>query len=190
MISLKAFAPEIAKHLETTAAAVYERQRALVRTGALPTKGRGRGNGLLASPDNVALIVIAFLATDNLSDTDKRVRRLADAPFQNRFKPRCLLTAQTSFKAAVSCILTSDATASAVTSVDVERKNLNGTLYFQRGRRRPIELSVFGAPAKPRAITSWPPQLGLGLSVSASLDGKSLRNIGLALREMTDGSKA
>ena len=69
MMSLKAFAPVLASILGTTPAAVYERQRALVRAKVLPTPaGRGRGNGLPATAENVALMLMAIMATDNLSE--------------------------------------------------------------------------------------------------------------------------
>src|SRR6266478_7122708 len=82
MMSLKAFAPILASTLGTTPAAIYERQRALIRAGALPTPvGRGRGNGLPATAETAALMLMAFMVTDNLSDTDGRVQKLAEARF-------------------------------------------------------------------------------------------------------------
>src|SRR5215211_4926587 len=58
--SLKALIPAIAQVLEMNPATLYERQRALVRSGLLKTKsGRGPGSGVRASADSVAILLIA-----------------------------------------------------------------------------------------------------------------------------------
>jgi hypothetical protein len=59
---------------------LYERQRALVRGGLLElSDGRGPGSGVRADTRGIALLIIAVLATDSLSETEKRVREIADA---------------------------------------------------------------------------------------------------------------
>ena len=61
--------PELAPFFRLTPAALYERQRALVRLHHLPApEGRGRGSGAEASPETLAKLVLAAMATDNLSD--------------------------------------------------------------------------------------------------------------------------
>src|SRR3954453_20039532 len=104
MISLKAFGPVLAETLGTPPAAIYERQRALVRLGLLPAPvGRGRGNGVPASATTVAMIIIAMLVTDNLSETDDRVRTVAEFQFvRSRRGPgrKCPLTGRRNFKSA------------------------------------------------------------------------------------------
>jgi hypothetical protein len=112
MKSLKAFAPVLADTLGTTPAAIYERQRALVREGLLPTPvGRGRGNGIPATAETVAMILIALMVTDNLSDTDNRVKKVAEAQFYGKPTPghfpklRCGLTGKRDFKSALIAIL-------------------------------------------------------------------------------------
>jgi hypothetical protein len=111
MISLKSFAPVLAPTFGVTPAAVYERQRSLVRQGLLPKPELGRGNGLAATPDTVALMVIAFMVTDNLSDTDDRVRRVAELPavyedeHLRRRSHRCNLTGKRDFKSALAAML-------------------------------------------------------------------------------------
>jgi hypothetical protein len=114
MMSLKAFAPVLASTLGTTPAAIYERQRALVREGLLPAPiGRGRGNGVPATAENVAMILIALMVTDNLSDTDNRVQRVAEAKIYGKRLPRhlrhhkirCRLTGKRDFKSALISVL-------------------------------------------------------------------------------------
>jgi len=82
MISLQKFLfnSEVAGAFDMKSAALYERQRALVRAGLLPqasTRGRNSG-GAMATPDTVALIVLSILVTDNLSEVDERMAVWAD----------------------------------------------------------------------------------------------------------------
>jgi hypothetical protein len=77
MISLQKFLfnPEVADAFDMSPAALYERQRALVRVGLLPqatSRGRNSG-GAMATPDTVAMIVLSVLVTDNLSEVDERM---------------------------------------------------------------------------------------------------------------------
>lgn len=70
MASLKSYTPALADILGTTASALYERQRALVRSGLLASEsGRGPGSGVRATSPAVGLLLIAILATDSLSET-------------------------------------------------------------------------------------------------------------------------
>jgi hypothetical protein len=103
--SLKAYAPLLASRLGTTPAALYERQRALVRDGILEQlAGRGPGSGVPLAPYPVALLLLAVLATDSLSETADKVRIFATA------KPiaedgRCPLTGKATFVEAMALVL-------------------------------------------------------------------------------------
>jgi hypothetical protein len=67
--SLKAYAPGLAKFFNTTPAAVYERQRALVRAGLIHAKpGRGPGKGVQATPRTMAALLIGMLVTESLTE--------------------------------------------------------------------------------------------------------------------------
>jgi hypothetical protein len=149
MMSLKAFAPILASLLQTTPAAIYERQRALIRAGVLPTPiGRGRGNGLPATAETAALMLIAIMVTDNLSDTDGRVQKLADAKVDLRARKQgCRLTKALTFKAALTSILASEELSAAVSSIYVSRSDLHGTVHFNWGRNRASGRSRFGQEA-------------------------------------------
>jgi hypothetical protein len=180
MMSLKAFAPTLATALGTTPAAVYERQRALIRTNLLPAPvGRGRGNGLPASAQTVAMILIAMLVTDNLSDTDERVQILADAEATGdrkrqlikHHKARCLITGARNFKAALVAILRSEELASSV-AVQVSRNALDATIYRVRGRPGQATRSEF-------AGSSW---FEAAIKVEATLEMDALKTICLALQ--------
>ena len=52
MASLKSLIPELARALDMTSAALYERQRALVRASLLQQRpGHGPGSGVVATPE-------------------------------------------------------------------------------------------------------------------------------------------
>src|ERR1700730_12783503 len=77
---LKGYTPDLAKLLGLTPAALYERQRALVRAGLLDVSvGRGPGSGVRTEAGSIALLLIAALATDSLSETETRTRAIMDA---------------------------------------------------------------------------------------------------------------
>jgi hypothetical protein len=81
MASLKAFLDGVAPILGLTPAALYERQRALVRLGVLTAiEGRGRGSGVPFTADNFAAVLISVLATDNLTEVDETIVGLCNAP--------------------------------------------------------------------------------------------------------------
>jgi hypothetical protein len=69
MFGLKWFIPLLSEFLHLSPAALYGRQRELVRAKLLAqAKGSGPGSGVRLSPDAVAMLLIAVLATDNVSD--------------------------------------------------------------------------------------------------------------------------
>src|SRR5437762_2588496 len=108
MVSLTSFLPKLVPFFGISTAAIYERQRALVRLGLLPQpQGRGRGAGAQATPETAALICLSALATENLSEMDARIIRLACAPIDQSYYKRkyCRLTRTTEFKDALSAII-------------------------------------------------------------------------------------
>lgn len=103
--SLKAYAPLLARRLGTTPAALYERQRALVRAGMLDqSAGRGPGSGVQVGPYPVALLLVAVLATDSLSETAEKVRIFAAAKASTP-NGLCPLTGERTFVEAVAHLL-------------------------------------------------------------------------------------
>ena len=103
--SLKAYAPLLAWRLGTTPAALYERQRALVRDGILEqSEGRGPGSGVHAAPYSVALLLVAILATDSLSETAEKVKIFAPAK-SAAADGHCTLTGEPTFVEAVALVL-------------------------------------------------------------------------------------
>jgi hypothetical protein len=81
MSGLKSFLYAISPVIGVSPAALYERQRALVKLGLLTVApGRGPGSGVPLSADNVAAMIICVLASESLSDVDQRVVALCNAP--------------------------------------------------------------------------------------------------------------
>jgi hypothetical protein len=171
MISLKAFLPQVSDILNTTPAALYERQRALVRLGLLyPLKGRGPGSGVPLSADGLAVLLISLAVTDNLSDMDERVRRVCDASPSLRSK--CPYTRATNFRDALSVLLGSTDKAARLNWVSVHRADQSASF----GYRLKTQLSShFHSPRKPGF--SWP-----AITTDAMIDDKPIKAIGLKLR--------
>jgi hypothetical protein len=186
MMSLKAFAPVLASTLGTTPAAIYERQRALVRAKLLPTPiGRGRGNGLPATAETVAMLLIAMMVTDNLSDTDDRVQKLAEAQVVGRGrlkrqKPRCRLTGKRDFKSALISILRLK-DFPAFILIEVSRTKLTAKITYGRrgveGSPDAIQVSKFDSGS----------EVASGLVVKASLGFSFLETICKALQSDKTG---
>jgi hypothetical protein len=105
MASLKSFIPSLSRRLGVSPAALYERQRALVRLGVLHgKKGRGPGSGVKLSADAVAVLLASLLATDSLSEVADTIPLLALKPVGGR----CPITNAATFGEALSYLLSSE----------------------------------------------------------------------------------
>lgn len=179
MISLKAFSPVLAEALGTTPAAIYERQRALVRLGLLPAPvGRGRGNGLPASATTVAMIIIAMLVTDNLSETDDRVRTVAEFQYAgSRTRPgrKCQLTGRRDFKSALVALLRMTEFPTRL-YLEVARNDLYAVITWFDRAKETINHSLFGGEA---GTASY-------INVRAYLEDGGLQSIAAALRQANE----
>lgn len=177
MSSLTSLLPALAPILGLSEQALYERQRALVRMNLLPTpKGRGRGSGAQATPETVARLVTAVLATDNLSDTDERVQRLAFAPFVGKRGEVCPWTGARTFVDALSFLLSERAPIlpapkpDSHTTVHVYRREPRAMIFFVGWKRRAAKgASDFGHVD--RSIGT------LGVLVEAQLTFEGIRTI-------------
>jgi hypothetical protein len=135
MPSLTSLLPQIAPTLGLTPGSLYERQRSLVRMKLLPApQGRGRGSGAEATPNHLALLIIAVLATDNWSDTDERIRKLAAASYSDKRKNLCPITGQRTFMEALASIIEADEI-DPLTDIRVFRTTL-GASILQSNRKR------------------------------------------------------
>jgi hypothetical protein len=167
MISLKSYAPVLADYLGMTPDALYERQRVLVRSGALVAPvGRGPGSGIRAMPSSVTQMIMAVLATDSLSEIDEKTRKLGSGRAEHN---ACPLTGANDFVGALELILASEALANKVQEIEVARSNLKARIvYLQKGRKYP-QFSIFGKRPVLRGLHR--------LSVEASLPGQAVKEI-------------
>jgi hypothetical protein len=63
--SIKTIMPQLEVTLQMPGTMIYERQRALVKAGLVETRpGRGPGSGVEASPKNLALLLLAIMASE------------------------------------------------------------------------------------------------------------------------------
>jgi hypothetical protein len=171
MKSLKSFLPQISGFLGTTPAALYERQRQLVRLGILtPEKGHGPGSGVKLSADSVAALLVALLATDNLSDTDDRILRLlASKPLVKSAK-----TDAKTFWEELCVLLLSPQKLQSLAFIEVDRNMLLARAWFLR-RKKLVGGPLF-ATSRSREVGSS------GIDVRASIGSKhALLPISLAL---------
>jgi len=173
--SLKAYAPKLARLLQSTPNAVYERQRALGRAEQLDLgEGQGPGKGTRATAEGIALILISMLATDRLSHVEGRMRELVDAvevrplddtPFKGHPK----------FVKALSFVLTQPTgLARRIIEISISRTCGRAVIvYHDIGSRDPrvAELANAGATEPP-------------LRVQATLDGRVVEQIAADVRAL------
>lgn len=147
--SLKTYLPRLGTVLRITPAALYERQRALVRLGLLRgDEGRGPGSGVKPSPESLAVLLLALAVTDNLSDMDGRVRVLCEA--MPTFGERCRFTKQTNLRAAVAVVLEYEDLARRIEWLSVDRNDLTAAIGY-RARVRTLITSFGGSGERPLA---------------------------------------
>jgi hypothetical protein len=104
--------PEVARILGESETTLYERMRALVREGLLEAApGHGRGSGVRASPESMAMLVIGMLATAAWSETGPAARALAEAVPRDIFGGR---SNKPSFKDELTRIFADESLASQV----------------------------------------------------------------------------
>ena len=175
-LSLKGFIPELAKAVGMTPAALYERQRALVRAGLLHGEsGRGPGSGVRATPESVAMLLIALLATDGLSETESEAKVVTN--LKSGTKP-CPLTGKKTFASALASALGSEDMARRIRWIEVERgaRAGAGIAYRPRGSEFVISLAHDLLSERLNPVVSWFGSKGASrksaLSVRASLDGE------------------
>jgi hypothetical protein len=114
MSSLKSFLYGVAPIVGMSPAALYERQRALVKLGLLTvTPGRGPGSGVPLTAESVAVMVICLLAAESLGDVDQRVAALCNAlPHVDQLKRHRWERhgGGPTFRSEVACVLTDQPT--------------------------------------------------------------------------------
>jgi hypothetical protein len=182
MTGLKSFLPTLGDILRYQPAALYERQRELVRLGLLTAgKGRGPGSGVKLSEDAVAVMLIALLVTDSLSETDERIKIFCDL----RASRPCRLTGANTFREAVAAILSSTKIAERVTLLNVDRSERLAALHA----KQPFVNTNFGETIlrTSRLGTVAFPKHAAIIKTSSQIAGSSLTQIARELAEVASG---
>lgn len=180
--SLKAYASLLAWRLGTTPAALYERQRALVRDGILDqSEGRGPGSGVQVGPYPVALLLVAILATDSLSETGEKARLFATAKASTA-DGLCPVTREQTFVEAVARVLES-AHWQKIKSITVGRTSGHGVIAFEDKLSHTDSIFAAQVPkdAKLRASTR--------LNVSAMLTRDLIIDIARDLKKIAESEQ-
>jgi hypothetical protein len=182
--SLKAYASLLAWRLGTTPAALYERQRALVRDGMLDqSEGRGPGSGVQVGPYPVALLLVAILATDSLSETAEKTRLFATAKASTA-DGLCPITREQTFVEAVARVLDSGQShCQKIKSITVGRTSGHGVIAFEDKLSHTDSIFAAQVPigAKLRASTR--------LDVSAMLTRGLIREIASDLKKIAESDQ-
>jgi hypothetical protein len=172
MRSLKGYAPKLATMLATTEAAIYEKQRTLVRAGLLKTiPGRGPGSGVPASPRSVALIMLAVMASESLSTTVSRVRTTAGLIYRSGkiFREGATLLDT------LEELLSDPSRATEVAFLEVSRNlpvaNIRGHWKTDKG------MAFFGPPPKPKDL----------FFITATIENPAITNIAIELARQEGG---
>jgi hypothetical protein len=176
MFSLKAYIPTLAPFLNVSPDALYERQRALIRSGLLvPVEGRGPGSGVKVSVPAVSILILSVFATESLADIDSTVRRLGRARAE---KKSCPLTGSVEFGQALEIILAQANAARRISWVKVERPIQQATIVFD-SKKRTISSSVFGEAGQKH---------GFQLTIEAKLSGFAVWCIANDLSDIANGT--
>lgn len=175
MSSLKGYTPALARHLATTPAALYERQRELVRAGILdPGDGRrGPGSGVRATAPSVAYLLVAALCTDSLSETAEATRAFAAAESINDHP----FTGAKTLVDSLAAILLSQAWSRRIVDIAVVRTHGIATIKYRLdGRTKTAEFKISDQARK------------ASLRIEATIGGDDIRAIAKDVYAIVEGS--
>jgi hypothetical protein len=174
MSSLKGYTITLARHLGTTPAALYERQRALVRVGLLDLDGRrGPGSGVRATAPSVALLLLSVLASDSLTESEERIRALARARPVGAAK--CPYTGAKTLLDALASVLGTTARITSTMEVIVSRTAVRAQIKYYWANEPDLKTSEFagGRADEP------------DISISASINNRLLSTIAADVNVIT-----
>ena len=160
-VSLKSLLPDLAPAFNMTPAALYERQRALVRAGWLSSKeGKGPGSGVQATPRSVSLLLISILATDSLSEVQSEVGQFASLRIEADLErsdererrsspvPCCPVSEQRKFDRTLETLLSSPVLAARTSRIIAWRGEAQARIDFDEDGDGVAWSSLFGKPRR------------------------------------------
>jgi hypothetical protein len=129
--SLQGCLPLLAEVLNANRTTLYERQRALVREGMLKAlPGHGRGSGVGATPESIAMLTIGMLASVSLADVGPLARSFSGA---TSIISKCPLTGAKTFHAALSRIFSDESIAKRANGIVVRVNAGHAAIAFDGG---------------------------------------------------------
>jgi hypothetical protein len=196
--SLQGCLPDIAEVLSVNRTTLYERQRALVREGLLEAlPGRGRGSGVRATPESVAMLSIGMLSSVSLADVGPLARSFGSSA---SITSKCPLTGARTFHGALSRILSDDSIAKRVNGISVRVNAGHAAIGFDGGNAEldmdfvllKASLESRGAkkvklnPAPSISVFSTQVHQERGLLVSVSIPRETVRDLARTVRALLD----
>jgi len=134
-MSLKASLPVLSRLIRISPNVLYERQKVLMQEGLLTSvPGRGPGSGVLATPEALSLLLIAFFtAPFKLSDLAGDTQRVAKAtPVAGK---KCPLTGKANFLEALGAALSNKQLRESMTEVRVAGSHTHAEIHFRDKRK-------------------------------------------------------
>ena len=200
--------PVLADVLHANRTTLYERQRSLVREGllvALP--GHGRGSGVRATPESVAMLTIGMLASVALVDVGPLARSFSKAA---SLDAECRLTGAKTFHGALSRIFSDESLSDRVNEITVQVNAGRAAIAFDGGNIgqdmdfvmlakslektpsvKSLKVSRGGKPLLPISVFSARKHQENGLLVSLSIPRDTVRKLTaatIALLADTEGA--
>lgn len=130
--SLRAISPQLAEILGEKETTLRERQRALVQARLLQSlPGRGRGAGVVATPESVAILLMSLLASVTLVDAAENTSALMGADALRA----CPLSGRRSFGEALSVVLSEPKLAERVTFIKATQANTLAQILYDADRK-------------------------------------------------------
>jgi hypothetical protein len=194
--SLQGCLSALAEVLNVNRTTLYERQRALVREGLLEAlPGHGRGSGVPATPESVAMLTIGMLASVNLADVGPLARSFSEA---GSIASKCPLTGGKTFRAALSRIFSDDLIAKRVNGIAVRVNAGHAAIAFDGGNTEfDMDFVLLKASLESRGAKnvklSPPPSVSVfatkkhqakGLLFSVSIPRETIRDLAATARRL------
>jgi hypothetical protein len=194
--SLQGCLPVLAELFHANRTTLYERQRALVREGLLEAlPGHGRGSGVRATPESIAMLTIAMLSSVNLADVGPLARSFSEA---GSIASKCPLTGAKTFRSALSRIFSDESLAKRVSGITVRVNAGHAAIGFDGGNAEmDMDFALLKTSLEGRGVKNVklnpPPSVSVfatkkhqarGLLVSVSIARETVRDLTGSVRTL------
>jgi hypothetical protein len=200
--SLQGCLPVLAEALNANRTTLYERQRALVREGLLDAlPGHGRGSGVRATPESIAMLTIGMLASVSLADVGPLARSFSEA---GSIASKCPFTGAKTFHGALSRILSDESLAKRVNGITVRVNAGHAAIAFDGGNvQMDLDFALLAnslasrgvknvklTPAPSISVFATKKHQAKGLLVSVSIPRETVHDLAAIARTLLAGDGA